>query len=369
MTTKTLTGLVQRRATTRAVVCALICVAAMLSSCTAPDPSGAHVLSYASPYPPTHPFSRADIRWMKFVEERSAGRLRIKPFWGGSLLSSDQSVIEIRHGVADIGLITPIYMRGGMHASRAQAGFYGGVRSMEDQIAIFKCLAREFPVFGEELRGLRVLALQGGNSPGVLTRSRPVRSLADLQGMRLRAQSESIDVLRRLGADPVDMPMSEVYSALAKGVIDGVVAPVDALRSMHLAEVGSHFTELIFSRGSYPARAMSERSWQRLPADLQQVLEDSRIVWEQALTDEIGRAQQLGYDYAAESGIEFFNVAASEQRRFDAVATESAEDRARSLAAFGIDGVAIMQAVQRLINERAAGHTLACHTPLTGERA
>ncbi len=62
----------------------------------------------------------------------------------------------------------------------------------------------------------------------------------------------------QLGADPVNMPMGEVYSALAKGVIDGVVAPADTIKSLHFAEVARHFTTIRFSRGAYPARAMSD---------------------------------------------------------------------------------------------------------------
>jgi TRAP-type C4-dicarboxylate transport system substrate-binding protein len=332
--------------------------------CSAKAPTAEHVLTYASPYPPAHPFSRADQRWMKFVEERSAGRLQIKPYWSGAVLSSDLSAIEIRHGVADIGLITPIYMRGGMHASRAQAGFYGGIRSMEDQISVLKCLTHEFPVFAQELQGLQVLALQAGNFPGVLTRSKPVRTLADLQGLRLRSQSESIDVLRRLGADPVDMPMNDVYSAMAKGVIDGVVAPPDALRGVHLAEVGSYFTELKFSRGSYPARAMSQRTWDRLPEDLQQVLRESQTVWEAALIDEIDNGTRLGYEFAREKGIQFIEVSAEDQQRFDAAAAESAADRAKQLQDYGIDGESILNRARALIQRRADGHEFDCQVEI-----
>ena len=341
----------------------LLVLATVLCGCAQRESAGEYTLTYASPYPPSHPFSRADIQWMKFVEDRSAGRLHIKPFWGGTLLSSDQSVIEIRHGVADIGLITPIYMRGGVHASRAQAGFYGGVQTIEDQIAIFKCLERSFPVFSQELHGLHVLALQGGNFPGVLTKSRPIRSLADLRGLRLRTQSESMDVLRQLGADPVDMPMGEVYSALAKGVIDGVVAPADALRSMHLAEVGTYFTQLRFSRGSYPARAMSDKAWQRLPADLQAILLQSREYWERVMTQQIEAAQQLGYDFAAQRKVEIISVTNEEQRHFDEVAGQSARHRAQSLRAYGVDGEAILDEAQQLIRTRAQGGVLDCAAP------
>ena len=343
----------------------LVLLMPVLYGCAQREHEGEYTLTYASPYPPSHPFSRADIQWMKFVEDRSAGRLHIRPFWGGSLLSSDQSVIEIRHGVADIGLITPIYMRGGVHASRAQAGFYGGVRTIEDQVAIFKCLEHTFPVFARELHGLHILALQGGNFPGVLTRSRPVRTLADLRGMRLRTQSESMDVLRQLGADPVDMPMNEVYSALAKGVIDGVVAPADALRGMHLAEVGTYFTQLRFSRGSYPARAMSDEAWRRLPADLQDILMQSRPYWERAMMDQIEGALRQGYEFAAQRGVEIISVTDEEQRRFDAIAGQSAQHRAQSLQEYGVDGEGILREVQHLIRVRAQGDVLDCGAPAT----
>jgi TRAP-type transport system periplasmic protein len=72
-------------------------------------PCGATDLMYASPYSPNHTFSRADKTWMRWVLERSGGGLRIHPIWSGGLISADQSLLELRHGVADIGLITPIY--------------------------------------------------------------------------------------------------------------------------------------------------------------------------------------------------------------------------------------------------------------------
>ena len=58
------------------------------------------VLVYATPYAPTHPFSRADIRWMEYVEEASGGSLQVRPIWSGGLLSAKDSLEELRHGVA-----------------------------------------------------------------------------------------------------------------------------------------------------------------------------------------------------------------------------------------------------------------------------
>ena len=64
-----------------------------------------------------------------------AARFTIRPIWSGGLISSDQSLIELRHGVADIGLITPIYAHGGAHLLRVQTGFYAGAKTFEQQVA------------------------------------------------------------------------------------------------------------------------------------------------------------------------------------------------------------------------------------------
>ena len=327
-----------------------IALAVLLAACAkAPPQSAEYTLSYASPYPPGHPFSKADIEWINHVEQASGGRIAIRPYWSGSLISSDMSMTEIRHGLADIGLITPIYSRGGVHLLRVQAGFYGGVKTLADQVTVYDCLASQFPQYGRETDGLHVLAVQGGNFPGVLTRTKPVRSLADLKGLRLRAQTDAIDVLRDLGADPVNMPMGEVYSALAKGVIDGVVAPADTIKSLHFAEVARHFTALRLSRGAYPARAMSDKAWRRLPPDLQRLMADSKRVWEDALSRQILSAEQAGIDYAKGHGIELIPLPAADQQRFDALYNKFALDQARRLTRFGIDGVPVFQQAQRLL--------------------
>lgn len=104
-----------------------ILAALLLAGCSAaPAPSADYVLTYASPYPPSHPFGLADQEWMRWVTAKSGGRIAFKPYWSGALLSSDMSMEEIRHGIADIGLITPIYSRGGAHLLRGQAAFMAG---------------------------------------------------------------------------------------------------------------------------------------------------------------------------------------------------------------------------------------------------
>jgi TRAP-type C4-dicarboxylate transport system substrate-binding protein len=315
----------------------------LLAGCSpAARDTGVTELVYATPYSPTHPFSRADQRWIDFVEERSGGSLRIRPSWSGALLSSEQSLIELRHGVVDIGLITPIYVKGGVHLIRAQSGFYSGVRTIEQQVALYDCLAAGNAEFEREMEGLKVLAVQGGSLPGIISNERRVESLEDLRGMRIRVPAELLDVMRDLGADPVNMPMGDVYSALAKGIIDGVVAPTDTFRALHFAEVARYYTPLAVPRGAYPARAMGMRRWLQLTEQQRSVLEASKPVWEAALADENRRALDEGWQYALEHGVVELAISAEDQARFDALYALEAERNAARLSRYGIDGEAVL---------------------------
>ena len=327
----------------RQQVLALALLLGLLVACSrAPEDAGVIELTYATPYSPGHPFSRADQRWIEFVEAQSGGSLRIRPSWSGALMSTEHSLVELRHGVVDIGLITPIYVKGGTHLIRAQSGFYGGTRTIDAQVALYRCLAANNPQYARELDGLKILAVQGGNLPGLVTRDRPVEKLEDLRGMRIRVPTELLNVMRDLGADPVNMPMGEVYSALAKGIVDGVVAPTDTFGSLHLAEVARFYTRMAVPRGAYPARAIGMAAWERLSEEHRAVLEASISVWESALADENTASLDVGWQTAREGGVVEVVLSDEDQAAFDAIYAREAQENAAELERFGIDGRAVL---------------------------
>jgi len=324
----------------------------LMTACARPLPPGVTELTYATPYSPNHPFSKADKAWMEFVEHKSQGRIRIRPIWSGALLSSDMSMEELRHGVADVGLITPIYVRGGTHLIRIQTGFYSGADSIDSQLKLYRCIAAANPQIGHELHGLKVLAVQGGSLAGIVTTDRQVRNLADLRGLRLRAPTELLTVLESLGADPVNLPMADVYSAMAKGVIDGVIAPGDTFKSLHFAEVASHYNNLAIPRGAYPARAIGLTRWNRLSEAERAILTHSQAVWEDALSREIHAALVKGLEEAKAQKVTISGMSAQEQARFDALYLRDSEGNARSLARFGIDGMQAFRTARAAVRGR-----------------
>jgi len=340
----------------------LLLVVALLSACArAPAQSGT-TLIYASPYAPSHPFSQADQIWIDWVEQHSNGRLHIHAMWSQSLLSSDQSMTELRHGVADIGLITPIYERGGEQLLRVQTGFYAGAQTFTQQVALYRCLQSRFVQLRAEFDGLHILAVQGGALPGLLTRTRAVLKLDDLHGLRVRAPTEALEVLRSLGADPVDMPMNQVYSALAKGIIDGVIAPPDTLRSLHFAEVAKYFTNLQLPRGAYPSRAINERRWQSLSNQDRLLLTASTPVWEAAMDQRIQASVNAGRAFGLTQKVTFCPIAADEQARFDELYNRVEVASAHALTRYGLDGDGVFTYARQLAGQIERSGEVRCGT-------
>jgi TRAP-type transport system periplasmic protein len=93
----------------------------------------------------------------------------------------------------------------------------------------------------EEYEGLKVLALHAHNGGLIHTTERPVATMEDLRGLRIRTPSPAIsEMLSFLGASPQGLPPGEVYENLQRGVIDGTVFPWDPVASFGLAEVLNH---------------------------------------------------------------------------------------------------------------------------------
>ncbi len=205
------------------------------------------------------------------------------------------------------------------------------------------------------MAGTHLLAVQGGALGHVLTRRRPIRTLADLADLRLRAPDEIVPVLRALGANPVTMPMGEVYSGLSKGSIDGVIAPADTMQSLHFNEVAPYFSELSFPRGAYPARAISNRAWRRLSPDLQRVLDQSKPFWQAALSASVEKSVAAGLNFAQSHGEHMIPADPAAQRALDALFASRNSALVGQLGSDAPYAAPMYAAAQRAVGELRAG--------------
>jgi TRAP-type C4-dicarboxylate transport system substrate-binding protein len=121
--------------------------------------------------------------------------------------------------------------------------------------------------------------------------NKPIKTLADLKGLKLRAPTRQTNkLLAALGATPVAMPVPQVGEALAKSVIDGALVPYEVVPSVKIQELVKFHSETDPAEPAiYTSTfvfAMNQAKYAALPADLKKVLDANSG---QALSGQIGK--------------------------------------------------------------------------------
>ena len=321
-------------------------IAVALVLAAAPAAAQEHRLTYASPYTEAHPYGQADAEWIARIEEQTDGRVAITPYWGGTLVTSREGVDELAAGVADMAYIAPIYARSGYDMNRLVPGMFYGYSDPEQVLEVYAGLVADHPVFAEELAGVHVLGYNVGTPMHLLLRDRPVETLEDLKGLRIRSAVDFVAPLAAFGAEGVTMPMTETYPALERGVVDGVIAPYEALKSLSFGDVVGYYSELPHSRGAYASRAMNQGAWDALPEDIRAVFEDN-VMWLSQRTLELSQeAEEAGRAYGEEQGVVFNAVAPEVQAEYAAVFEPAIREVAAELDAMGKPGTEVLDAIR-----------------------
>jgi TRAP-type C4-dicarboxylate transport system substrate-binding protein len=233
-------------------------------------------LTFSIFFPPTHGQAKAAADWAKEVEKRTNGQVQITPFFGGTLTKAPQCYDGVVKGISDLGFSLFAYTRGRfpvMAAVDLPMGYPNG--------KVASHVAQEFAqaFMPKELDDVKVLYLHA-HGPGILHTKKPVRSLEDLKGMKIRATGLSAKVVKALGGVPVAMPQGGTYEALQKGVVEGTFSPMEVLKGWKQGEVIRSTTEC-YSVGYTTTFfiVMNKKKWNSLPADVQRVMEDLSERW------------------------------------------------------------------------------------------
>ncbi len=251
------------------------CAAAALLCATGTLHAQTTKLRFAHAGPETSSQHLAALELAKMVKERSHGKLELQVY-PSSQLGNDATVIGgVRGGTIDImmagsvnfagltprigALDLPFLFRGPEHAYKVLDGAVGQ-QMMKDLEA-------------HNLKGL------GWFEVGfrcITTKNRAVRTPDDVKGLKIRTtpNPSHIQAFKLLGANPVPLPLGELYQALETGAVDSQEHPIAITHSAKFYEVQKHLT---MSRHAYTAMpvVMNKAKFDALGPDLQKVLVES----------------------------------------------------------------------------------------------
>jgi TRAP-type C4-dicarboxylate transport system substrate-binding protein len=233
-------------------------------------------LSYSVFFPPTHIQAVTATEWAQEVEKRTNGRVKITIYAGGTLTPAPQCYEGVVNGVSDIGMSCFAYTLGRfplLEGLDLPLGYPNG--TVATRIAT-EMVEKDTP---EEVAGVPVLYLHA-HGPGLLASKKPVRTLADMKGLKIRATGLSQKIVTALGGTPVAMPQGDTYEALSKGVVDATLCPIETLKGWKQGEVVSSVTDAT-AVGYTTAMfvVMNKGKWDKLPADIQKTITEINAEW------------------------------------------------------------------------------------------
>lgn len=226
-------------------------------------------LSYANfPPAPTFPCIQME-RWATEVEKRTSEKVDIQTYPGSTLLGAKNMWSGVIQGQADIGCISLAYQPGVFPMMSVFEQPVGFTSASSASRALWDLFVKYDP---KEFKRVKVLTLFT-SAPSNIMCKKPIKSLADLEGLEVRASGGASKVLELLGATPVSMPASETPEALQKGLIQGVLSSFDWLKDFNFAEHLRYETVTNFV--VYPfAVIMNQDSYDALPDDVKKVFDD-----------------------------------------------------------------------------------------------
>ena len=225
--------------------------------------------------PPTHyGLAQIMVPWGKEIAEKSGGRLNLRVFPSMQLGGKPPELYkQMVRGLSDITFTLPGYTSAdfplmslselpGMATSSEE-----GTRKMWQHMKFFT---------DGEMKESKPLVIWTGDAAAVMTRSKPVRRLEDMKGMKIRTPSSAqSEQLIALGATPIDMPAGQIYNSIERGVVDGALISMAGAIDFKLLEVCRHFTiDVPVGRSPFTIN-MNLARYQKLPADLRKIIDDT----------------------------------------------------------------------------------------------
>ena len=293
--------------------------------------------------------------WMEKIEKESGGRIKFEGYPAMQLGGTPvQLYDQVKDGVVDVVWTLP----------GNTAGRFPRIEVFELPFIMTNAEATSKAYWeyvqtmaADEFKDTQVLALHV-HGPGVIhTVDKPVKSIADMRGLKLRAPTRQVTkLLGILGATPVGMPLPGIPDALSKGTITGCVIPWEVVPSVKVNELTKFHAEFDPAGGSLYTTtfvmAMNKAKYNSLPPDLKKVIDNNSGT---ATSAWLGKVQQgndvPGRKSASDRNNTIYTVSAAEAQDFRRKARTVEVEWVEDMNKKGFDGKKLLDTARSLIEK------------------
>lgn len=209
-------------------------------------------------------------------------------------------------------------------------------------------------IFGEEY-GQRLLGLFGcGNYD--IAGDFPIRSVDDLDGRKIGGGGSNLRFVEPFGATPVQQVLPEVYTNLQTGVYEATILPRESIFGYKLYEQAPYYNVIEFGAAICGDIHINNDSWDELPEDVQRILEEVGLEYEQRLVDGIAADSEEAMTGMAEAGIDFIELSEEERIRWAEGLPNLPNEAAQEAESMGLPGARVIADYIKFLEEEGYEH-------------
>lgn len=338
---------------TKTVAAACLCAAAVMPAIAQENTLKFHHLLP----PPSTAHARFIVPWTQRVEKECAGKFKFQIYPSMQLGGTPPQLFDqAKDGVVDIIWTVLGYTAGRFVASEVFELPFMTKTAAGSSRALWEYAVQNNLMTQGEFRDVKPLALHVHDRGYVHTIAKPVRTLADFKGLKLRGPTRlTTKMLAAFGATPVGMPVTQVPEALNKSVIDGAVLPWEIIPALKVQELVRHHSETDpKSRALYTATfimVMNKARYEGLPADARACLDGHSGVELSAWIGKVWDDSAVAARKTAEArGNQFYLIPASELKNWEQAARPLYDEWVKEVSAKGYDGEALLKSARQLID-------------------
>lgn len=261
--------------------------------------------------------------WAEQLEKDTDGRIDVTMLPVGAVIKHTETLDGIKFGVLQ-GHITATGFFAGKDPAFGLMGNTVGAWSEPEQLLDYMYNGGGNELMREIYKPYGIYYI-GASATGLeaFVSKVPLNGVADLKGLKLRAPEGLVQqVFAAAGASPVNLPGSEVFTGLSKGVIDA--ADYTVFSTNHKAGLNDVAPHPVYPGfHSLPAIevSISAKSWNKLPADLQKIMQDSVKTFAYTMVDTLKKADAEAVAEAiADPKITVHDWPAAERKKFRTIA-------------------------------------------------
>lgn len=213
------------------------------------------------------------------------------PAFGGTIAKTKGVLDSLQHDLGDIGIITTPY-----HADKLP--FYNlpyATPLVTNDVGLIARTMGQLSVKYPELvdawddYGIKYLTTAGSIDTYNILMTEPIESLSDLNGKKIGGVGSNLLFLKGSGAAGVSSGLSDWYNNMATGLMSGIIAWPEAIVAYRLYEVAPYMLDIQFGGATSKAIVINRRTWDRLPAQVRTVLEETANDYRDELARETDR--------------------------------------------------------------------------------